>query len=63
MYPILLNSIDLHGCLSIYGLGCIAGSIFILLVLKETSGECLDDVGHKPNTKIEIVPEKKLSIC
>lgn len=52
-YPILLESVDLHGCLSIYG-GCsIIGFIFVLFVLKETSGKSLDDVGseQKMNSK------------
>lgn len=43
-YPILLESLDLHGCLIIYGTGCIFGAIFVLMVLKETRGKPLDDV-------------------
>lgn len=46
MYPILLDSIDLHGTLMIYGIGSIGGFIFMLFVLKETSGKSLDDVGR-----------------
>lgn len=43
-YPILLESLDLHGCLIIYGIGCIFGAIFVLMVLKETRGKPLDDM-------------------
>ena len=48
-YPILLDKIDLHGCLMIYGIGCVIGFIFVLFVLKETTGQSLDDVGIDAN--------------
>lgn len=44
-YPILLEAIDLHGCFIVYGVGSLIGFFFVLFVLKETSGQCLDDVG------------------
>lgn len=44
-YPILLETIDLHGCFLVFGIGSLVGSFFVLFVLKETSGQCLDDVG------------------
>lgn len=44
-YPILLEAIDLHGCFMVYGVGSLIGFFFVLFVLKETSGQCLDDVG------------------
>lgn len=59
MYPLLLQSLDLHGCLSIYGCGCIIGFIFVLLVVKETSGTSLDDVGVEEKKKYSA--EKRLS--
>lgn len=42
-FPILLNVVDLYGCMLIYGCGSIAGAIFILLFTKETSGQRIDD--------------------
>lgn len=53
MYPILLESVDLHGCLSIYGAGCILGFIFVLFVLDETTGKSLDQVVDHENTKTD----------
>lgn len=54
VYPILLELVDLHGCFIIYGVGCIIGSIFVIFVMRETSGQSLDDVG---------VNEKPISKC
>lgn len=45
VFPILLDKLDLHGCFMIYGFGSIASAIFILVVMKETTGKSLDDVG------------------
>lgn len=44
-YPILVQIVDLHVCFAIYALGCTVGFFFVLFVLKETSGQSLDDVG------------------
>lgn len=44
-FPILCNAIDLYGTLLIYTVACLIGSVFVLFVLKETTGESLDDVG------------------
>lgn len=49
LFPPLLESIRLYGCMSICGILCVLGSIFIAIVLKETSGESLDNVGLKKN--------------
>lgn len=59
MYPIMLRLIDLHYCLSIYGVGCIVGFIFVLFVLDETSGQPLDDVGLNKTAKLsDMIAEK-----
>lgn len=47
IFPILVESIDVHGCLIVFGVGCTIGFLFVLLCLKETSGQSLDDVGVK----------------
>lgn len=54
-YPIFLEQINLHGCLLIYGVGCIVGFVFVLWFLKETSGQSLDEVGIDEKTKTENV--------
>lgn len=54
-------SVDLHGCFLIYGVGCLCGFFFILFILKETSGESLDDVGVNENTKDENARKVKFS--
>lgn len=53
IFPILLESIDLHGCLMVYGVGCIIGCLFVLLCLKETSGQSLDDVGVEQRRRLD----------
>lgn len=43
LLPILMEAIDLYGCMMIYGTGCIIGAFFVLFVLEETSGQSLMD--------------------
>ncbi|XP_055304280.1 facilitated trehalose transporter Tret1-like, partial [Sitodiplosis mosellana] len=45
LLPFLLEVIDLHGCMTIFGVSCALGAIFIYFFVEETSGQCLDDVG------------------
>lgn len=51
-FPILLEIIDLHGCLIIFGICCLIGSSFMALVLKETSGQSLDDIAFDEKTQV-----------
>lgn len=53
LFPILLEIVDLHGCMIILGTGCIIGFFFVLIVMKETSGQSLDDVGKSEKDKME----------
>lgn len=41
LLPILMETLELYGCMMIYGSGCIVGALFVLFVLKETSGQSL----------------------
>lgn len=50
-YLALLELFDLHGCLTIYAVGCILGFFFVLFVLDETSGKSLDEVGDEDKIK------------
>lgn len=47
----LMEMFNLYGCMMIFGIGCSIGAIFVLCVLKETSGLSLDNVGM--NDEIE----------
>lgn len=60
MFPILLEKLDLHGCMMIYGFGCVGATIFVLFFLKETSGQSLDDAGE--NEIIEIKSSRSNNI-
>lgn len=42
--PILMEMLDLYGCMTIFGIGCTVGAIFVLYALEETSGVPLDEV-------------------
>lgn len=44
-FPIFVEMFNLYGCMMIFGIGCSIGAIFVLLVLEETSGVSLDNVG------------------
>lgn len=59
MFPILLEVLDLHGCMLIYGSSCAAGAIYVYVVLKETSGKSLDDIGKTEKIKMDCVHSTK----
>ncbi|XP_055299425.1 facilitated trehalose transporter Tret1-like [Sitodiplosis mosellana] len=52
LFPILLETLNLYPCFMIYGVGCIVGTIFFYLVLEDTSGKSLDDVGINEDAKM-----------
>lgn len=49
--PFLLNTIDVHGCMIMHAILSLLGIVFIALVLKETNGKSLDNVGVEEKTK------------
>lgn len=55
MFPLLLNTIDVHGCMIMFTILSILGIIFVVTVLKETNGKSLDDVESDKKRKIENV--------
>lgn len=57
LFPILLDTQDVHGCLSLYGCGCVIGAIFVLFAMKETNGKPLDDDDDDDGVSDE--PEEK----
>lgn len=63
MFPILSARIDIHGVLLIYAVGCMIGFLFVLFVLKETSGQSLDDVGAEYEKEKEVNEKKMSSHC
>ncbi|XP_037040406.1 facilitated trehalose transporter Tret1-2 homolog [Bradysia coprophila] len=42
-FPVLMELVGLHGSLLIYGIGCVVGVVFVIIVLEETRGQSLDD--------------------
>lgn len=60
IYPILLDYIDLHGCLLSFSVCCIIGFAYVFFVLEETSGQSLDDVGLDDKTKIKRRQDQRL---
>lgn len=52
LLPPLLDVIDLHGCMTILGVSCTLGAIFIYFCVEETNGQSLDDVGLDVKAKI-----------
>ena len=55
LFPILLEIVALHGCMIILAIGCIVGSLFIALAMKETAGQSLDDVDTNGKMKMESI--------
>lgn len=49
--PFLLNKIDVHGCMIMHAVLSVFGIIFIAIVLKETKGKSLDNVGLDEKTE------------
>lgn len=43
----LCETINLYGVMLMYAIVCAFGTIFVSLVIKETKGESLDNVGHE----------------
>lgn len=44
LFPILLEKIELSGCMAIFLIGSIVGTLFVLFALEETKGKSLDTV-------------------
>lgn len=42
VFPFLLETIDLYGCMIIFMLGSIVGALFVIFALEETKGKSLD---------------------
>lgn len=62
IFPFLLDSIDVHGCMAMFAILSTLGIIFVATVLKETVGRSLDDIGVKEEAKIEHARARSLSI-
>lgn len=53
IFPTLLEVVDLNGSLLIFSTSCLLGAIFVLCVLKETTGQSLYDVGLECRTETQ----------
>lgn len=51
IFSILLDGIGVDDCLFIHGIGWIVGAIYVLFVLKETTGQSLDEIGLEEAAK------------
>lgn len=51
VFPLLLQIIELYGCMIMFAILSFVGIVFVATVLKETTGTCLDDVGVDEKTK------------
>lgn len=61
-FPIILNALDLHESMFIFGVGSIAGALFIYFGTEETNGQRIDDVDEyvKVDHKTENEPIKTI---
>lgn len=42
LFPILIEKIGMHGCMIIFAVNCIIGSVFMFFILNETRGRPMD---------------------
>lgn len=63
IFPILLEIVDIHGSLMIFGIASIAGAIFVLFVMEETSGQSLDDIEEENKTTMECDNKTEINQC
>lgn len=49
LFPVLIDVIQLYGCLSIFAVSCIFGAFFVIFVLKETNGMTIEGIGSHNN--------------
>lgn len=47
LFPILWETMCMHGVMYMYAVICTCGAIFIAIVIKETKGQNLDEVVEK----------------
>lgn len=57
LFPILMVSIGLHGCMVIFGLSSIVGALYVFYIMKETKGMSLD-TDENANSRISNAQEK-----
>lgn len=53
IFPFLMVTIGLHGCLTVFGVCSVVGSAFVFCVMNETKGKSLDDVGKNEKAKAQ----------
>lgn len=63
IFPISLEIVDIHGSLMIFGIASIAGAIFVLFVMEETSGQSLDDIEEENKTTMECNNKTGINPC
>lgn len=58
LFPILLDIVDVHGVMFIFGVGSTLGALFVVFCMEETSGKSLDEVGIDEETQVQ-----RVSVC
>lgn len=51
LFPILIERMGVAGCLTMYGISCVVGAIFVVFLLNDTTGQSLDEYGLDERTK------------
>lgn len=53
--------LDLHGCMILFAILSMVGIVFVVAVLKETSGQPLDEISYEEQVKLECARARSLS--
>lgn len=61
VFPLTMDLFDLHGSLIIFAILSAVGIFFVTMVLEETSGQSLDDIGYDEHVKFERARARSLS--
>lgn len=52
LFPILIEKIGMHGCMIIFAVNCVIGSIFMFFILNETRGKPMDTLQSENNRTV-----------
>lgn len=61
VFPILLECLDLYGCMLLFGCGCFVGTAFVVFILEETTGKSLDNIETNEKTQLDSIRAIRLN--
>lgn len=61
VFPILLECLDLYGCMLLFGCGCLVGTVFVVFILEETTGKSLDSIDINDTTQPDSIRATRLN--